>query len=343
VGSVPSVPLGLVGLSLAVKHCLLSPAKDAIAECAEFMETFQALHPEAQLGNRILDLFPGCIVKHLAPKMSDDSYGDYIKQLDATLASARQDVDTVHILSDASAPTKGAFQASLAALVFRGGTKMAHIVAAGGRATAPNAELMALEMGISTALVVGCLSLICFTDSTMAMADLVDLSPHSGQVSSLAVCSTLHKWFTEDHGRILHLWHVPSREEWKIHHEAHEAAKAAKIPLRPGCRVSFDFTQAAKEVAYWREWHKEFADTVRQGRGFLELVGLNGKPLKPTSSKGGAWSLFLASSSNSLMARVCRATISHAPMGEYCLRFHPGEPTHCWCPPQPLQTRDHIL
>jgi len=341
-GLTPLVLLGLGGLSLAVKRQLLSPAKDAIAECTEFMESFQALHPEVEPGNRILDLFPNCIIQHLAPKMSNDCYGDYVKQLDMALASARRDVDCVHTLSDASAPTRGALQASLAALVFWGDTKIAHIVVAGGQATAPNAELMALEMCISTALVVGCTSLVCFTDSTVAMADLVDPSPHSGQVSSLAACTSLQKWFVEDHHRTLHLWHVPSKEEWKIHHEAHEVVKAAKIPLCPGCRVSFDFAWAAKEVAYWKEWHKEFADPRKQGRNFLELVSLNGRPLKPMTLKGGAWSLFLVSGSNSMTARMCRAVVSHAPMGEYRLCFHPGEPTHCWCPPCPLQTRDHI-
>ena len=178
-------------------------------------------------------------------------------------------MDCVHVSSDASAPTKGALQASLATLVFRGGNKIAHIVAVGGRATAPNAELMALEMGVSTALAVGCSSLVCFTDSTLAMSDLVDPSLHSGWVSSLAACSALHAWLAQDQRCALHLWHVPSREEWKIHHEAHEAAKAAQIPLRPGCRVLFDFAQASKDVDYWREWHKEFSDPAKRGRGFL--------------------------------------------------------------------------
>jgi len=207
---------------------------------------------------------------------------------------------------------------------------------AGGRATAPNAKLMALEMCVSAALAVGCSSLVCFTDSTVAMANLVDPSPHSGQVSSLATCAALWKWFGEDHHHTLHLWHSPSKEEWKIHHNAHEAAKAAKIPLCPSCRVSFDFAHAAQEVEYWKEWHKEFADPAKRGRSFLELVGLNGRPLKPTTSKGGAWSLFLASSSNSMTDRVCRATVGHAPMGEYCLCFRPRELTQCWCPPPSL-------
>jgi len=85
-----------------------------------------------ELGNRVLDHFPDHIVQHLALKMSDNQYGDYIKQLDVALLSARQDVDCVHTSSDASAPTKGAFQALLAALVFWGEARIAHIVAVGG-------------------------------------------------------------------------------------------------------------------------------------------------------------------------------------------------------------------
>ena len=162
-----------------------------MAECAEFTEMFQVLHPEMEPGNKIVDIFPDHIVWHLAPKISDDQYGNYIKQVDGALTLAKWDVACVHTMSDMSVSSKGAFQASLAALVFQGNAKVAGIVAAGGWATAPNAELMALKLSISTALAAGCSSLVCFTDSTTAMADLVDLSPHSGQGSSLVVCTAL--------------------------------------------------------------------------------------------------------------------------------------------------------
>jgi len=72
VGSAPAVPLGLGSLTLATKQQLISPAKDAVVGCAEFTETFQALHPEAELGNRVMDIFPNHIICHLTPKMSDD-------------------------------------------------------------------------------------------------------------------------------------------------------------------------------------------------------------------------------------------------------------------------------
>jgi len=244
VGLDPAVSLGLGSLSLAIKCHLISPVKDAVGGCAEFTETFQVLHPEVEPGNRVMDLFSDCIVRHLAPKMSDDRYGDYIKQLDAVL---------LMVQCDAPVLIKGALQVSLAALVYQGNAKIAHIMVVGGQVMAPNAELMALEMSIATALVAGCSSLVCFMDSTVAMANLVDPSPHLGQGSFLVACTALWGWFRGDHCCVLHLWHVPSREEWKIHHNAHKAAKAAQIPLCPGYRVLFDFIWAAKEMAYWKE------------------------------------------------------------------------------------------
>jgi len=69
---------------------------------------------------------------------------------------AKHDAMSIYTALDASAPTKGALQVSLVALVFQGDAKITHIVAAGGQAIAPNAELMVLEMSIVIALVAGC-------------------------------------------------------------------------------------------------------------------------------------------------------------------------------------------
>ena len=100
----------------------------------EFTETFQALHPEGELGNWLVDLFPQCIVWHLALRPSDDRYEDYVKNLDRVLHAVHVDPVGIYMAPDASAPTKVAVQAVLASLVYRGNTKV-HIVVAGGRAT----------------------------------------------------------------------------------------------------------------------------------------------------------------------------------------------------------------
>jgi len=122
-----------------------------------------------------------------ASRMSDDCYGDYVKQLDGTywLQCGMTLASTLHLMH--LLPWRVIYRPSWPPW----GTKVAHIVAAGGRAMAPNSEFMVLEMSIATAMAVGCSFLVCFMDSTMAMLDLVDPTPHSSQNSSLAACSAL--------------------------------------------------------------------------------------------------------------------------------------------------------
>ncbi len=44
-----------------------------------------------------------------------------------------------------------------------------------------------------------------------------------------------------------------------------------------------------------------------------------------------------------LVARMTRAILGHAPIGEYFARFNIDEPHGCSCDPAVLQTRDHLL
>jgi len=57
-------------------------------------------------------------------------------------------------------------------------------------------------------------------------------------------------------------------------------------------------------------------------RNFLDLLGDNLNPIKPSSSKGSPW-LLQFGHSNSLCAQASRAITNHAPIGEYRLRFFP--------------------
>ena len=74
----------------------------------------------------------------------------------------------------------------------------------------------------ATALAADCSHLICFADSTYGMGALVDPTLHSGQDSSLAACSALHKWFAADPQVSVTLWHIPSKVEWSICQDAHK-------------------------------------------------------------------------------------------------------------------------
>jgi len=57
-------------------------------------------------------------------------------------------------------------------------------------------------------------------------------------------------------------------------------------------------------------------------RNFLDLLGDDLNPIKPSSSKGSPW-LLQFSHSNSLCTQASRAITNYAPIGEYRLRFFP--------------------
>jgi len=57
-------------------------------------------------------------------------------------------------------------------------------------------------------------------------------------------------------------------------------------------------------------------------RNFLDLLGDDLNPIKPSSSKGSLW-LLQFGYSNSLCTRALRAITNYAPIGEYRLRFFP--------------------
>ena len=63
-------------------------------------------------------------------------------------------------------------------------------------------------------------------------------------------------------------------------------------------------------------WRTTFSHPTVQGYHFLTLRGKNCKPLQPRYSKGGSW-LSHISQSVTLCARVTRAILNHAPIGEY--------------------------
>ena len=92
---------------------------------------------------------------------------------------------------------------------------------------------------------------------------------------------------------------------------------------------------------------REGIGTQYRGTAFLGLKGPKGKPVVPTTTKGGHW-LAAAGKSNPVVAHFCRGVTGHAPIGEYRTRFHLPGITVCQCMFHPngsrvLQTRDHLI
>ncbi|KJA25422.1 hypothetical protein HYPSUDRAFT_199940, partial [Hypholoma sublateritium FD-334 SS-4] len=75
---------------------------------------------------------------------------------------------------------------------------------------------------------------------------------------------------------------------------------------------------------------------------FLQLLDLDDNLIKPSYLKGRSW-IPAAKASTSLVSRMTRAILGHAPIGEYYSRFLPDEDPACPCGEAALETRDHIL
>jgi len=89
-------------------------------------------------------------------------------------------------------------------------------------------------------------------------------------------------------------------------------------------------------------WRTTFNHPTVQGCHFLTLRGKNCKPLQPSYSKGGSW-LTHISQSVILYARVTRAILNHASIGEYRQHFFSAECTQCPCGHCYVETRQHIF
>ncbi len=120
----------------------------------------------------------------------------------------------------------------------------------------------------------------------------------------------------------------------------------AHSPRVPGVRPALTYDSvrswATDEVnETWR--HAFFRDPSYAGRQFLNMRDTKGNTLKPSSLSGGTWLSAVKREPPALVARMTRAVLGHAPIGEYFARFNIDEPHGCSCDPAVLQTRDHLL
>ncbi len=242
-------------------------------------------------------------------------------------------------------PTSKQFQSTCSWAVQQGNAEWIHRYVA-GRVRTPDAELSAIRFAIESALQFeGVNHIVIFTSHMAAARTACDPSVHSSQSHSLVVCRCLSKWFAESTGNSIDFVDVPARDRWAPHVGVNEYLRT--LPRIPGTRpvMSLDSVRswATEEVnATWR--HLFFRDPTYRGQQFLQLLDTKGNLIKPSYLAGGSWlSQVKRTDPPSLTARMTRAILGHAPIGEYFRRFNIDESHGCSCDGAPLQTRDHVL
>ena len=186
--------------------------------------------------------------------------------------------------------------------------------------------------------------IVIFTDSLPCAKRAVDPSLHSGQWHSLFVCSTLAKWLEDRPDRKISFVQVPSSLKWGPHQEAHEYAAGLDVNIgrRHAHGVSYAECRKSADDFSQTAWLVEYDFPPYIGSNFLVSKDLVGRPVKPTTVKGGPW-LQLIGKDPQLFARMCRCILNHAPIGAYYLRYNISEPIRCPCGRVAVQTRAHML
>jgi hypothetical protein len=278
---------------------------------------------------------------------------DWTDTLDEAVDRARQLTDHVSVFSDASSTKKDCLQAASAAFIERWDSDLIRIKRPAGRATAPDAELFSIRLGLLRCLWLEDVeTILVFTDSMASAHAVVDPSTHSGQSHSLAVIRALIPWLEADPLCKIQFWYIPSQARWDNHGKVHKyvTSTMGKVVVTPATRATLNFCREKFSVQNLDRWDNMFNDPKYRGSNFLHLWGKEGKMPRPSSHKGGKW-LQAFGSDIRLCARASRAILNHAPIGAYRQWFHVGDCNY-WChyreDTQPgvmgtLKTRHHLL
>jgi len=120
-------------------------------------------------------------------------------------------------------------QAVSVAHFWRLGEQVLSSKAPAGQATALDAELFAIRLGVVKVTSFDVKRIVIITYSLTAARRAVDASVHSGQAHSLTIVQALRGFFTNHPDCSIHFWDCPSKTQWSLHFLAHEDPTSTKI------------------------------------------------------------------------------------------------------------------
>ena len=205
---------------------LKDPLLDTEVSLLILTEHFKPLDAEAIPGCRLLDSFP--------------DHNTHLKSLDHLCLEASSSFSTLVVVTDASAIPPRNMQAISAAHFWRLGHQVSSSKAPAGRTTAPNTELFAIRLGVSKATSMDIEHIILITDSLGSARRSVDLSVHSRQAHSLAVCSALRSFFCSGSSYRIEFWNYPSNAEWSLHQMVHNDVTNTRVAAGLHPAISLD-------------------------------------------------------------------------------------------------------
>ena len=248
---------------------------DTEASLLNLTECFDLLYAEATLGCRLLDSFPGHISFHSCNHSSLRDCKTHLQSLDCLCLEASFFPSTFVVVTDISVIPSRRMQAVFAVHLWNLGQQVLSSKAPAGRTTVLDAKLFAIRLDIAKATSMAIEYIILITDSLGSVRQAVDLSVYPRQAHSLAVCSTLKLFFSQDYGYRIDFWDCSSKAEWFFHQLVHNNMTNTRVAAGLYLATSINFLCSKNVISCLDTWRTSLNHSTVQGQHFLPLRDRN--------------------------------------------------------------------
>ena len=331
----------LANLTNKQKLKLKSPIKDVSKRLNEIKDEFDPYHIIFHPSLRLVDHFSSRIVFHSPDSSSDKALFDHSSKLNLAFEKTQKSSSDIAIISDGSVKAVGS--ATAVAHIWKDNKVIAKLKAYTNNITSMEAELMAIQIGLTSAFKnTEAHQILVITDALEAGKKIISSGDQHLQKSIIPIAEKIQSFLSKDSHNSIHFWHCPNKLEWPRHSLVDTETKASHIPPSFPEKNSFLFSKKKECDLILESWQQSFKDSKKKGQLFLEFEDDNEKVIKPMYTKGGSWLLHIGIS-NSVCVRFTRMMLGHAPIGEYQQRFFPNSPIHCPCGEADVEMREHIF
>jgi len=211
--------------------------------------SFNPLHQEFTLSNRLSDKFSDCFSFNLVNKKGKEN--NHAQELDDLVLHNSTSLTTL-IVTDAS--IKNDIDTSVA-YIHQTNVPLIKTVHHAVFVTSLEAELFAMRCRINQACSKNnILKIIVITDSIHTAKLIFDSSSHSLQSHLAAILSELRLFFNKSQDNTIEFWECPSHLKWRFHKDVDKDSKSFNPTPIFLCKTSWDYCKKTDSDDVIKQW-----------------------------------------------------------------------------------------
>ena len=246
----------------------------------EFFPSFSFFNNEFKPGKCIVDIFPD----HYSFHFHISNIKKHLKNLEETTIRASSDLFSSIIVSDVSIKNQVAIFISH---IYSFNKPIVKTLHRDTNITIAKTELFIIRCDINQAVTDPSVKhIVVITNSLHITRKIFNSFTHLYQIHSAAISSELREFFSKDTLNRIKIWDYPSKQQWALHQMVNKETKNLVSILSFPYKSSWDFCKKSECNSILSQWKITFQASDLRGRKFLDLLGDNLYPIKPSYSKG---------------------------------------------------------